>query len=147
MGSDMAMASKPYDLVPPDGIVLGTTPANNGRDSIVSLDRSDQAHHATMWGRTGTGKSKLIQALFLQHLAKGNGVCLIDPHHDLSFDILSYLVTDHFFKRPGAFRRLIYLDWGNGAVIPFNVLGDQQSPQTTALHALEAMIRVWPELR
>jgi hypothetical protein len=27
----------------------------------------------------------------LQHLTKGHGVCLIDPHHDLSFDTLSYL--------------------------------------------------------
>src|SRR4051794_30366577 len=72
----------------PDDLVLGvvdsTTPSD--RPPHLILSRADQEHHATVWGRTGSGKSKLLQSLFLQHLDKGHGIGLIDPHHDLAFD-------------------------------------------------------------
>ena len=113
----------------------------------MRLDHRDQEYHATVWGRTGSGKSKLLQSIFLQHLKKGHGVGLIEPHHDLSFDTLNSLVADGFFRRPDAYERLIYLDWGNGDYVPFNILADARNPHSTALNALEAMLRVWPELR
>lgn len=70
----------------------------------------------------------------------------MEPHHDLSFDCLTSLVASGFFRRTNAFERLVYLDWGNGGSIPFNVLKTSYDPHTTALNALEAMLRVWPEL-
>jgi len=129
----------------PEAIVLGSTapPLPFPR---LSLDRADQGHHATIFGRTGSGKSKLMQSIFLQHLRHGHGVGLIEPHHDLSFDCLASLVASGFFRRKGAYERLVYLDWGNGAYAPFNVLAGPGTPQTVALNALEAMLRVWPEL-
>ncbi len=126
-------------------IVLGTTAPPLPFPSF-KLAGKDQSVHATVWGRTGSGKSKLLQSVFLQHVAKGNGVGLIEPHHDLSFDCLTSLVGQGFFKREGAFDRLVYLDWGNGSYVPFNVLKTGYDPHTTALNALEAMLRVWPEL-
>jgi hypothetical protein len=129
-----------------EDIVLGQ-PLSPYPFPVVRLTPQDQAYHATIWGRTGSGKSKLLQAIFLQHLCKGHGVCIIEPHHDLSFETLSYLVEHGFFRRSDAFNRLIYLDWGNDAVVPFNVLSSPFPPKTVALHTLEAMLRVWPELR
>src|SRR3989338_4772529 len=121
-------------------IVLGTT-APPLPFPKFRLAPKDQNVHATICGRTGSGKSKLLQSVFLQHLKKGHGVGLIEPHHDLSFDCLTSLVGSGFFNRPDAFDRLVYLDWGNGSYVPFNVLatGDD-SPHTTALNALEAML-------
>ncbi len=110
------------------------------------LNTKDQNVHATVWGRTGSGKSKLLQSVFLQHVAAGHGVGLVEPHHDLSFDCLTSLVASGFFRQSGAFDRLVYLDWGNGDCVPFNVLKTSFDPHTTALNALEAMLRVWPEL-
>jgi hypothetical protein len=127
-------------------IVLGV-PLTLYRGRTVNLSTEDQAYHATVWGRTGSGKSRFLQSIFLQHLTKRHGVCLIEPHHDLSFDTLSYLVEQGYFKDDDAFDRLVYLDWGNGSIVPFNVLTSQGSPQTVALNALEATLRVWPELR
>jgi len=128
-----------------DSIVLGTTapPLPFPR---FRLGRKNQNVHATVWGRTGSGKSKLLQSVFLQHVGKRHGVGLIEPHHDLSFDCLSSLVATGFFNDERAFDRLIYLDWGNGAYVPFNVLAGREDPHTIALNVLEAMLRVWPEL-
>jgi hypothetical protein len=101
-----------------------------------------------VWGRTGSGKSKLLQSIFLQHLRKGHGVGLIEPHHDLSFDTLASLVTSGFFAKPDCLDRLVYLDWGNGSYVPFNVLAEDHhsDAHTRALNALEGMLRVFPEL-
>src|SRR5579862_9756951 len=137
------------DMKPPWGskhdIILGTTapplPVPQFR-----LDLESQSHHAAIFGRTGSGKSRLLESIFIQHLNKHHGVGLIEPHHDLSFDTLSYLVAHGFFKDPRAYDRLVYLDWGNGHYVPFNVLAADGDPHTVALNALEAMLRVWPEL-
>ncbi len=130
-----------------EDIVLGTT-APPFPFPQFRLDPQGQKHHATIWGRTGSGKSKLLESVFIQHLNKHHGVGLIEPHHDLSFDTLTYLVSKGFFRNEEAFDRLIYLDWGNGSYVPFNILADdgRTDPHTRALNALEAMLRVWPEL-
>lgn len=127
-------------------IVLGQ-PLSPYPEPVVRLRPEGQRYHATIWGRTGSGKSRFLQALFLQHLSHGHGVCLIEPHHDLSADILAYLVEKGYFRRPDSFDRLVYLDWGNGSYVPYNCLAGPGLPQTRALHVLEAVMRVWPELR
>jgi hypothetical protein len=110
------------------------------------LSQKEQAYHAAIFGASGSGKSKLLQSIFLQHLAKGHGVGLIDPHADLAVDILKSLIASGYFHRAEAFNKLIFLDFANGAYVPFNVLNQSYDPHTTALNALEGMIRVWPEL-
>ncbi len=127
-------------------IVLGRTHWPLPRP-LLALSPQEQSYHAAVWGRTGSGKSKLLQSLFLQHLRNGTGVAIVEPHHDLSIETLARLVSDGFFRRESAFDRLIYIDWGNGAYLPFNVLAAPGDPHTIALNSLEAMIRVWPELR
>src|SRR5205807_1537343 len=111
------------------------------------LSSQEQSYHATIWGQTGSGKSRLLQSLFLQHLRQGKGICMLEPHHDLSFDTLSALSAAGFFHSPEAFDKLIYLDWGNGAYVPFNILSGSEEPEVIASNALEAFMRVWPELR
>jgi len=106
------------------------------------LTEREQAYHATIFGASGSGKSKLLQSVFLQHLANGNGVGLIDPHADLAMDILKSLIASGYFQRRDAFDKLIFLDFSNGA----NVLNQRYNAHTTALNALEGMVRVWPEL-
>ncbi|HCF99666.1 MAG TPA: hypothetical protein DEV93_03890 [Chloroflexi bacterium] len=125
-------------------IVLGTT-APPFPYPQFRLSPADQDHHATIWGRTGSGKSRLLESIFLQHLNKGHGVGLIEPHHDLSYSTLTYLISKGFFHDELAFDRLVYVDWAAGYV-PFNVLAGDGDPHDIALLALEAMMRVWPEL-
>lgn len=48
------------------------------------MKQSDRMLHLYVIGQTGTGKSTLLGNLFRQDLAAGRGVCLIDPHGDLS---------------------------------------------------------------
>lgn len=127
-------------------IVLGQ-PFPSSRTKLCYLTPADQQHHAMIWGRTGSGKSRFLQSVFLQHVTKHGRIALLDPHGDLALDTLSYLCERDFFVTPDAFERLVYLDFSDAWVPPLNVLALHAKPKTAALAALEAMIRVWPELR
>lgn len=128
-----------------DDLVVGLTVPLPG--TLVRLTPADQAHHSLVWGTTGAGKSKFLLSQVLQHISRHHGVCLLDPHGDLSIDCLKYLVAGGFFKRPDAFERLIYIDFSEDHHAPFNVLSTRFRPHTRALNALEAFSRTWPEIQ
>jgi DNA helicase HerA-like ATPase len=47
------------------------------------IKNEDRFLHVYVIGKTGTGKSTLIETMALQDLERGNGFALIDPHGDL----------------------------------------------------------------
>ena len=50
---------------------------------LFGIKREDRFSHIYIIGKTGTGKSTLMEAMALQDLQRGNGFALIDPHGDL----------------------------------------------------------------
>ncbi len=69
------------------------------------LGREDARHHVYVIGKTGVGKTTLLKNLIVQHIARGDGVGLIDPHGDLAEDLLNYIPpsrADHLcYFNPG----------------------------------------------
>jgi len=61
---------------------LGQTNFRNQRHQFGIL-REDRFSHVYVIGKTGTGKSTLLETMALQDLVRGNGFALIDPHGDL----------------------------------------------------------------
>jgi DNA helicase HerA-like ATPase len=54
---------------------------NDGR--VFGIKDEDGLSHVYIIGKTGTGKSTLIETMAFQDLKRGNGFALIDPHGDL----------------------------------------------------------------
>jgi hypothetical protein len=52
-------------------------------DRLFGIKHEDRFSHLYIIGKTGTGKSTLIETMALQDLERGNGFALIDPHGDL----------------------------------------------------------------
>jgi hypothetical protein len=52
-------------------------------DRVFGIKHNDRFSHLYNIGKTGTGKSTLIETMALQDLERGNGFALIDPHGDL----------------------------------------------------------------
>ena len=52
-------------------------------DRVFGIKDEDRFSHVYIIGKTGTGKSTLIETMALQDLERGNGFALIDPHGDL----------------------------------------------------------------
>lgn len=50
---------------------------------VFGIKSEDRFSHIYIIGKTGTGKSTLIESMAIQDLEQGNGFALIDPHGDL----------------------------------------------------------------
>jgi energy-coupling factor transporter ATP-binding protein EcfA2 len=55
------------------------------------IKREDRRAHTYIIGKTGTGKSTLLETLIRQDIASGHGLALLDPHGDLVERILAHL--------------------------------------------------------
>lgn len=58
----------------------------NGRvpHRTFGIKHSDRLSHIYVIGKTGAGKTTLLESLIAQDILSGRGVCVIDPHGDLS---------------------------------------------------------------
>ena len=52
-------------------------------ERVFGIKDEDRLLHVYVIGKTGTGKSTLLENMALQDLERGNGIALIDPHGDL----------------------------------------------------------------
>jgi hypothetical protein len=111
---------------------------NDGRR--FGIKREDRFAHVYAIGKTGTGKSTLLEGMALQDLANGSGFALIDPHGDLAERLASRVPE----SRRGD---LIYLNAADPALEwGYNPLRHVQ-PEYIALAAsglMEVLKKMWP---
>ena len=74
----------------PDLPVLGITSFRDRRQQFGLLP-DDRRRHLAIVGKTGTGKSTLLENLIRADVAAGRGVALVDPHGDLADSILAHV--------------------------------------------------------
>jgi type IV secretory pathway TraG/TraD family ATPase VirD4 len=108
---------------------------------VFGIKREDRFAHMYVIGKTGTGKSTLLERMALQDLVNGNGFALIDPLGDLAERVASRIPRSRNVD-------LIYLNaadskqpWG------YNPLR-HVAPQYIALAAsglMEVFRKMWPE--
>lgn len=58
---------------------------------IFGIKRIDRRRHLYIIGKSGVGKSKLLELFMRQDITYGHGICLIDPHGDEINAILDYI--------------------------------------------------------
>ena len=61
---------------------------------IFGISREDRRRHMYMVGKSGSGKSKLLELLINQDIEQGHGVAVLDPHGDLVDDVLR-MIPEH----------------------------------------------------
>ncbi len=91
-GPRFQRTKEPYQS---SGLLLGmaTHPYNQRRWERVFLQDRDRLRHIYVLGATGAGKSKLFESFVRQDILVGRGFALVDPHGDLSQNILRYLAS------------------------------------------------------
>src|SRR2546426_6309595 len=82
---------------------------NEGR--AFGIRQADRRHHLYTIGKTGTGKSTLLETLIRQDIGAGAGVALLDPHGDLVERVLAWVPEKRrkdliYFNVPDAGRPL-----------------------------------------
>lgn len=77
----------PTDQTNPDISFFGETNFHNTRVPFGIL-RTDRRRHLYTVGKSGSGKSKLLELLIKRDLESGQGVGVLDPHGDLVDNVL-----------------------------------------------------------
>src|SRR5215475_15060766 len=108
---------------------------------VFGIKHEDRFSHVYIIGKTGTGKSTLIETMALQDLERGNGFALIDPHGDLVARVAARVPASHRNK-------VIYLNATDPAQpYGYNPLR-HVSEDRIALAAsgmIEVFKKMWPE--
>lgn len=73
-----------------DLTVFGKTNFRNS-DTPFGIKRRDRSLHMYVIGKTGTGKSTLLENMIIDDIRKGQGVAFIDPHGDAINHIMEYI--------------------------------------------------------
>jgi len=58
---------------------------------LFGIKRGDRRRHMYIIGKSGVGKSKLLELLIRQDIAYGHGCCLVDPHGDVIESMLDFI--------------------------------------------------------
>jgi CxxC-x17-CxxC domain-containing protein len=70
-----------------DVVYFGKTDFRN-TNRLFGIKRKDRRQHLYVIGKTGTGKSAMLNNLIVQDIANGEGLCVVDPHGELVEGIL-----------------------------------------------------------
>ncbi len=70
-------------MIPNKGVTYFARTNKRPPDKVFGIKHEDRFTHIYAIGRTGTGKSTLLETLALQDILGGHGLAVIDPHGDL----------------------------------------------------------------
>jgi len=76
-----------------------------GQKTKFGIRTDDRRRHMYLVGKTGMGKSNLLENMAIQDIQAGNGVTFIDPHGEAAEKLLDYVpswrVNDVIYFNPG----------------------------------------------
>lgn len=109
------------------------------QETPFGIRQADRRYHMYVIGKTGTGKSTLLETLLQQDVAAGRGMALLDPHGDLIGKVLAQLPEERQAE-------VIYFDVPNTAQpLGFNPM-ESVAPHRRALAAaglLDVFKKLW----
>jgi len=64
---------------------------HRGKEQIFGIKTEDRSKHVYVIGKTGMGKSVLLENMAAQDIQNGNGMAFIDPHGEAAATLLDYV--------------------------------------------------------
>jgi type IV secretory pathway TraG/TraD family ATPase VirD4 len=125
---------------PTDVTYLARTDFRNGQQ-LFGIKREDRFSHVYIIGKTGTGKSTLLESIALQDLERGHGFALVDPHGDLVERIAGRIPPDRLLD-------VVYLDAADPTQpYGYNPLRHVRHDRIAlaASGMMEVFAKMWPE--
>jgi hypothetical protein len=81
----------------PNKITYFAKTNSRGKETPFGIKRRDRARHMYVIGKTGMGKSTLLENMAIQDIRNGEGMAFIDPHGSTADRIMEY-VPEHRIK-------------------------------------------------
>ncbi len=104
-----------------------------GVDRLFGIRQEDRRRHVYVIGKTGMGKSTLLENMILSDIREGKGVAVVDPHGDLADHILDNIPSNRTNDvivfdpsdrdHPVAFNMLENIDPAMSSVVASGLVG------------------------
>src|SRR5437773_9569218 len=75
----------------PDHITYFAETNSRGKHVRFGIKRGDRQYHTAIVGRTGMGKSTLMETLMAADIRAGSGFALLDPHGDTAESVVKLI--------------------------------------------------------
>ena len=106
------------------------------------IKTDDRRRHTYIIGKTGMGKTTLLENMILSDIYAGHGCCYVDPHGDTAEKIVDF-IPEHRMKD------VIYLDPADvNFPMGFNILEsvDQTKRSVIASGLMGVFKKIWPDV-
>lgn len=112
------------------------------REVPFGIKRDDRRRHMYVIGKTGMGKTTLMENMIIQDIVNGNGVAFVDPHGDSVEKILDYIPSSRI-------NDVVYFNPADMEYpIAFNILEsvDQNYKHLVASGLMGVFTKIWANL-
>jgi len=125
----------------PDEITFFAETNYRGQKQRFGIKKDDRRRHIYIIGKTGMGKTTMLEHMVYSDIASGNGIALVDPHGDFAEKMLDYIpssrVNDVIYFNPAD------IDWP----IAFNVMEkvDSKNRHLVASGLIGVFKKIWAD--
>lgn len=133
---------KPYDHDHENEVTLFAVTNFRNQQRKFGIKTDDRRKHIYILGKTGMGKTTLVENLVLSDIYAGHGLCYIDPHGDTAQKILDFIpahrINDVVYLNPGDVEH----------PIGFNILEvkDERQKHLIASGLMGVFKKIWPDV-
>lgn len=120
---------------------FGETDFRNQR-SRFGIKKTDRSRHVYVIGKTGMGKSTLLENMAAQDILNGEGMCFVDPHGSGIDNLLDY-IPEHRIKDV-----IYFAPVDTEFPISFNVLESVEADKRHVVVSglMAAFKKIWPDV-
>lgn len=126
----------------PEDIVHFAKTVYHGKEKVFGIKTDDRRRHMYIVGKTGMGKSSLLENMAIQDIQAGKGIGIVDPHGDFAEKILDFIpkqrINDVIYFNPAD------IDYP----VAFNVMEkvDFSQRHLVAAGLLGVFKKIWPDV-
>lgn len=112
------------------------------QEAVFGIKTDDRRRHIYAIGKTGMGKTNLLEHLVIQDIRNGHGVCYVDPHGDTARKILKAVPANRI-------NDVIYFNPSDSQYpIAFNILEavDEDKKNLVTSGMMGVFKKIWPDV-
>ncbi|MFC1756520.1 type IV secretory system conjugative DNA transfer family protein [Patescibacteria group bacterium] len=112
------------------------------QETKFGIKTDDRRRHVYAIGKTGMGKTNLLEHLVFQDIKNGHGVCYVDPHGDTAKKILKAIPANRI-------NDVVYFNPSDGQFpIAFNILEavEEDKKNLVASGMMGVFKKIWPDV-
>lgn len=112
------------------------------QERIFGIKEDDRRRHMYVIGKTGMGKSNLLENMAIQDIRAGHGVCVVDPHGEFAEKMMRAIPTERI-------NDVVYFNPADREFpLAFNILEavDEDKKNLVASGMMGVFKKIWPDV-